>query len=118
MPQVQAIYVSQEQEEIIIALEDKTEVDDEYFEFLSNGTKLFLFEPQDFKAADYIHHLASFLQACLDRQPQLHTKVMNYLEEQITSETAAPLLELMAKAMDSSIPLTSKEADTEWFKGM
>lgn len=106
------------QEEIIIALEDKTEVDDEYFEFLSNGTRLFIFKAQDFDTADNIHHLASFLQECLKRQPQLHTKVMACLQDEITSKRAATLLELMAKVMDSSIPLTSKEGHAEWFKGL
>lgn len=108
----------QEKEEVIITLEDKTEVDDEYFEFLSNGTKLFVFKKKDFETTDSIHHLASFLQECLKHQPQLHIKLMTCLQEQITSERAATLLELMAKVMDSAIPLTSKEGDAEWFKGM
>lgn len=108
----------QKQEEIIITLEDKTEVDDKYFEFLSNGTRLFIFKAQNFDTADNIHCLASFLQECLKRQPQLHTKVMACLQEEVTSKKAATLLELMAKVMDSSVPLTSKEEDAEWFKGL
>lgn len=103
--------------EIIITLDDKTEVDEEYFEFLSGGTKLFISKSKDFEATDYIHQLASFLQACLDRQPQLHSKVMSCLQEPVSSKQAVNLLELMAKATDTSIDHTSKEDDAEWFKG-
>lgn len=107
----------QKHKEFIITLDDKTEVDEEYFEFLSDGTKLCISESKEVESVDYIHQLASFLHACLDRQPQLHSKIMDCLQEPVSSKQAVTLLELMAKTTDASITQTSKEKDVEWFKG-
>ncbi|XP_045101394.1 DNA fragmentation factor subunit beta-like isoform X2 [Portunus trituberculatus] len=83
-----------------------------------DGTKLFISKAKDFDTADYIHQLASFLHACLDRQPQLHHKVMSCLQEPVSSKQAATLLQVIAKTTDDSIARTSKDDDSEWFKGL
>lgn len=105
-------------DEITITLDDRTEVDKEYFAFLADGTKLIISKSKDFETADYIHQLASFLHACLDRQPQLHHKVMSALQEPVSSKQAAVLLEVIAKATDDSMAQASKDNDAEWFKGL
>ncbi|KAK8377351.1 hypothetical protein O3P69_013764 [Scylla paramamosain] len=105
-------------EAIIVTLDDRTEVDKEYFRVLVNGTELFISKAKDFETVDYIHQLASFLHACLDRQPQLHNKVMSYLQEPVSSKQAATLLEVIAKNTYDSIAQTSKDNDPEWFKGL
>ncbi|KAG0716029.1 DNA fragmentation factor subunit beta [Chionoecetes opilio] len=103
---------------ILITLDDETEVDEEYFEYLVDDTKLLISRSKTIETTDYIHQLASFLHACLDRQPQLHSKVMGCLQEPVTSRQAVTLLELIAKATQASTPLMSREEDVEWFKGL
>ena len=105
-----------QEHDIITTLEDKTEVDEEYFEFLGNGTKLFISTSRHLEKIDY-NKLSSFLRTCLERELQIHNKLWTCLHEKGSSKQAAALLQVLLNTTDAALDKTSKDDDADWFKG-
>lgn len=101
----------------MVYLDDDTEVDEEYFGVLSAGTHLRVSLPGEVTTPDYIRQLAAFLHHCLEREPDLHQRVLQCLQEPLTSDRAAKLLELLARTTSDTVSLTSRYEDPDWFKG-
>lgn len=101
----------------MVYLDDDTEVDEEYFGVLSAGTLLRVSLPGEVRTPDYIQQLATFLHQCLQREPDLHQRVLQCLQEPLTSDRAAALLELLAQTASKTVSLTSRHKDPDWFKG-
>lgn len=104
-------------EEIIVTLDDSTEIDEEYYEVLSKDTELHVSSSGDCIKQDFINQLAVFLYMCLERQPKIHDKVMECFQKPKSCNQATALLGLLAKAADAA-PVSSRDIDTDWFKGL
>ncbi|XP_042229902.1 DNA fragmentation factor subunit beta-like isoform X2 [Homarus americanus] len=72
----------------------------------------------EYRTPDIIGPLATFLHACLQRQPKIHEKVSMYLQEPKFSTQATELLDLLTKVARDVAPESSKDRDYEWFKGL
>ncbi|XP_064107295.1 DNA fragmentation factor subunit beta-like isoform X1 [Macrobrachium nipponense] len=105
-----------QEEDIYFTLDDDTEVDEEYFEVLENGTNLYLKSREKKEKPSYsLYQLAEFLHKCLLNQPNLHEKVTEYLQK---PEQSAVVLSLLARVAESSCSPSKKEDDLDWFKGL
>ncbi|XP_066978054.1 DNA fragmentation factor subunit beta isoform X2 [Macrobrachium rosenbergii] len=105
-----------EEEDIYFTLDDDTEVDEEYFEVLQSGTKLYIKSREKKEKPSYsLYQLAEFLHKCLLNQPNLHEKVTEYLQK---PEQSAIVLSLLARVAESSCSPSKKEDDLDWFRGL
>ena len=109
------LIVLQKEEDIYVTLEDGTEVDEEYFEVLRNGTALIIKLRKTEKSALTYEQLADFLHRCLLKQPKIHDRVTDYLQQ---PEKATVILGLLAQVAETSCSPSKKEEDFEWFTGM
>lgn len=112
-----AKFTLKKEKALIVTLDDGTEIDEEYFEFLDSDTELHVSSMEEYKIPDFINQLAVFLHDCLKQQPKIHDKVLELLQEALSSTKARALLELLAEFSDLS-SVSSRESDTEWFKGL
>ncbi|KAK8745438.1 hypothetical protein OTU49_000187, partial [Cherax quadricarinatus] len=110
-----AKFTLKKEKALIVTLDDGTEIDEEYFEFLDSDTELHVSSMEEYKIPDFINQLAVFLHDCLKQQPKIHDKVLELLQEALSSTKARALLELLAEFSDLS-SVSSRESDTEWFK--
>ncbi|XP_068234494.1 DNA fragmentation factor subunit beta [Palaemon carinicauda] len=103
------------EEDLFITLDDDTEVDEEYFEVLENGVKLYMKFREKKEESYPLYQLAEFLQKCLLNQPDLHKKVTEYL---MKPEQSGAVLGILARVAESSCSPSKKEEDLDWFKGL
>lgn len=105
------------EEDVVVSLDDDTEVDEEYFGVLSAGTVLKVSLPGEVRTPNYIEELATVLHRYLEQEPDLHQRVHQCLQEPVTPHRTRALFELLAHTASDTISLTSRDMDPDWFKG-
>lgn len=100
-----------------VALSDDTEIDEEYFEFVSPGSELHVSSSSE-DAPKEIQALAAFLHRCLQNQPQVHDRIMGVLRESSQSPKVAEILGLLSASSQDLVSMSERKCDNEWFKGL
>ncbi|XP_042856514.1 DNA fragmentation factor subunit beta-like [Penaeus japonicus] len=108
----------QNDETLKVALPDDTEIDEEYFEFVSPGSELLVSSSSSDETPKEIEALASFLHKCVQKQPRIHDRIMGVLRESSQSPKVAELLGLLAMSSHGSASVSERGCDHEWFKGL
>ncbi|XP_037778113.1 uncharacterized protein LOC119574914, partial [Penaeus monodon] len=104
-------------ETLRITLSDDTEIDEEYFEFVSPGSELHVASSSEVTPKE-IQALATFLHRCLQNQPQVHDRIMGLLRESSQSPKMAEILGLLSASSQVSASASERKCDLEWFKGV
>ncbi|XP_063584818.1 DNA fragmentation factor subunit beta-like [Penaeus indicus] len=104
-------------ETLKVTLSDDTEIDEEYFEFVSPGSELHVASSSG-ETPEEIQALATFLHRCLQNQPQVHDRIMGLLRESSRSPKGAEILGLLSVSSQVSASVSERTSDHEWFKGL
>ncbi|CAL4069553.1 unnamed protein product, partial [Meganyctiphanes norvegica] len=100
-------------EDFVLTLEDGTEVDDEYFEVLPEGTILNL----QTKNKNSLQNVVEFMKECFDKMPQMHDHVNELLNMSRECVELKSLFHLMAEVCSDSKNSGNRiEEDNIWFQ--
>ncbi|XP_047497157.1 DNA fragmentation factor subunit beta-like isoform X2 [Penaeus chinensis] len=104
-------------ETLKVTLSDDTEIDEEYFEFVSSGSELHVASSSE-ETPKEVQALATFLHHCLQNQPQVYDRIMGILRESSQSPKGAEILGLLSVLSQDSASVSDRKCDQEWFKGL
>ncbi|XP_076060429.1 DNA fragmentation factor-related protein 4 isoform X2 [Oratosquilla oratoria] len=108
--------IKNKRKEFFITLDDDTEIDEDYFEILSDNTILKIVDPMVPSASGLAQKLAKFLELCILQQPRLHSQVQELILEEPTSDLLHKVLALVPK--NEKNMCSTRADDFKWFEGL